>query len=270
MAGKHAAPKPGWRARRRQPGEAQPHGHDAFELPAAPADEREHTAIFDREALDAMLHAEAPVARRRRRLLIGATAAVAALGMATSGVIGWTMYRPAFDPTTSDRATAQIREAWESGSSHAGYIGLIRIPRFGKTWEFSVSRGTNAEVLKNGAGWYENGAEPGEVGNVVVSAHRVTNNAPFHEFPTLRPGDLVQIETRFSVFTYRMMDSGNAITVPDTTLWPLWDVPDPKARAKRPTERMLTLITCARLFHTDKRLVARGHLVDTERKGRTA
>ena len=38
--------------------------------------------------------------------------------------------------------------------------------------------------------------------------------------------------------------------------------------AQRKGQRLLTLTTCAELFHTDNRMVAFGHLVETEKKSR--
>jgi sortase A len=36
--------------------------------------------------------------------------------------------------------------------------------------------------------------------------------------------------------------------------------------AQRPGQRLITLTTCSELFHTDNRMIAFGHLVDTEEK----
>jgi sortase A len=38
--------------------------------------------------------------------------------------------------------------------------------------------------------------------------------------------------------------------------------------SQEPGERLITLTTCAELFHTDERMIAFGHLVDTARKTR--
>ena len=35
--------------------------------------------------------------------------------------------------------------------------------------------------------------------------------------------------------------------------------------AQRPGQKLITLTTCAELFHTDNRMIAFGHLVDTTR-----
>jgi sortase A len=116
-------------------------------------------------------------------------------------------------------------------------------------------------------GWYDDGAEPGEEGNVVLAAHRVTHGEPFADLPSLRAGDLVEVETRAAVRTYRLVDDGDAIEVSFETAWPLWPVPDPEGSADRaPREQMITLVTCSELFHTDDRLIVRGVLKDVEPK----
>jgi sortase A len=60
--------------------------------------------------------------------------------------------------------------------------------------------------------------------------------------------------------------------VPFTTSWPLWPVPDPDARRQKPTERLITLLTCSELFHTNNRSVVIGELVKTydKKQGTTA
>ena len=85
--------------------------------------------------------------------------------------------------------------------------------------------------------------------------------------PSLRAGDLVEVETRTAVRTYRLVDDGDAVEVSFETAWPLWPVPDPEGAADRePREQMITLVTCSELFHTDDRLIVRGVLTDVEPK----
>jgi sortase A len=44
--------------------------------------------------------------------------------------------------------------------------------------------------------------------------------------------------------------------------------PDPDGVQPTDDLRLITLTTCAELFHTDNRMIAFGHLVDTDRKDR--
>ena len=104
-------------------------------------------------------------------------------------------------------------------------------------------------------------ARVGQVGNYVLATHRVTHHEPFRKFPDLRRNDLVLIETCTAVYTCRLRNAGQSITVDLHTAWPLWPVPNPAAQGRRPTRRLITLLTCSELFHTDNRSVVIGDLV---------
>lgn len=142
-------------------------------------------------------------------------------------------------------------------------IGLLRVERFGDDYEVPIVKGFGKAALARGVGWDTKSADPGEIGNFAIAGHRVTHGEPFSKFPKLKRGDLVEVETRRNIFTYKLRNSGTSITVPFTTSWPLWRVPDPEARNERPTRAVLTMLTCSELFHTDNRNVVIGDLVDT-------
>jgi sortase A len=151
-------------------------------------------------------------------------------------------------------------------------IGVLRVPRFGDDYEVPILPGGDLvepkgrDALTKGVAWYEPGARPGAVGNFVVSGHRVTHGEPFKDFPKLKAGDRIEVETREARYTYVLRNGGTDIIVPFTTSWPLWDVPDPDQRDIEATEPVITLITCSELFHTDNRSVAIGDL-DVTQKG---
>ncbi len=155
-------------------------------------------------------------------------------------------------------------------------IGVLHVPRFGADYVVPILPGadlndsdgspTKAKVvdaLARGVAWYENAAMPGEVGNFVVAGHRVTHGEPFKDFPKLRAGDKVRVETRDAEYTYVLRDDGTDIVVPFTVSWPLWDVPEPDQPDAEPTEPLMTLVTCSELFHTDNRSVVVAELDDT-------
>lgn len=151
-------------------------------------------------------------------------------------------------------------------------IGVLRVPRFGADYEVPILPGGDMvepkgrEALTRGVAWYEPGARPGEVGNFVVSGHRVTHGEPFKDFPKLKAGDEVHVETRDAEYTYVLRNGGTEIIVPFTVSWPLWDVPDPDEQANlEPTEKLMTLVTCSELFHTDNRSVVIAELQKTDR-----
>ena len=76
------------------------------------------------------------------------------------------------------------------------------------------------------------------------------------------------METADRVYTYVLDTGGDDLTVDFAEDWVLDPAPvNPDGGLQPPTgaepgQRLLTLVTCAELFHTDDRLVAFGHLVD--------
>lgn len=150
---------------------------------------------------------------------------------------------------------------------------VVRVPRFGDDYAVPLLEGTSEEVLAAGFGRFTSGARPGGRGNFAVAAHRVTHGEPLRAMPELQVGDEVVVETREWTYTYVLDTGGDDLTVPFTARWvldPLPVNPDPDGvrPPQEPGGRLLTLTTCAELFHTDDRLVAFGHLVSREPTGR--
>lgn len=167
-----------------------------------------------------------------------------------------------------DRIRAEIRQQWRSDDPQTKIegVGLLRVPRFGEDFEVPILDGDDPATLARGVGRDTDGAEPGEIGNLVLSGHRVTHGEPFRDFLSLRAGDEVIVETRTHVHTYVLRQDGDRIRVPFTTSWPLWPVPDPDAAGQEPTEAVVTLVTCAELFRTDDRNVVIGDLESSVEK----
>lgn len=167
-----------------------------------------------------------------------------------------------------DRIRAEIRQQWRSDDLETKIegVGLLRVPRFGEDFEVPILDGDDPATLARGVGRDTDGAEPGEIGNLVLSGHRVTHGEPFRDFLSLRAGDEVIVETRTHVHTYVLRQDGDRIRVPFTTSWPLWPVPDPDAAGQEPTEAVVTLVTCAELFRTDDRNVVIGDLESSVEK----
>ena len=136
-----------------------------------------------------------------------------------------------------------------------------------------VLEGIGDDELSTGFGHFPKTAHPGRKGNYALAAHRVTHGEPLRDMPKLRPGDEVSVETRRFVYTYELDTNPNALVVTFEDIWviaPLPDNPDPdgvEPPSRRPGQRLITLTTCAELFHTDNRLIAFGHLTGTEKKG---
>jgi sortase A len=148
---------------------------------------------------------------------------------------------------------------------HRTAEALLRIPAFGGDYAMPIQQGTSDNVLAEGYGHFEETVNAGEVGNYALAAHRITHGQPLRDMPSLRPGDAVVVETRTRSFTYRLDTDPNQLTVASDDVWVLDPLPrNPAAGevqpAQREGQRLITLTTCSELFHTDKRMVAFGHL----------
>ncbi|MCX6056432.1 MAG: class D sortase [Chloroflexi bacterium] len=105
----------------------------------------------------------------------------------------------------------------------------IQIPAIGVN--APVVLGDGWEQLKKGVGQHLGTANPGEIGNLVVSAHNDIFGELFKNLDQLQPGDEVVIITQDSTFTYQV--TGTQIVEPTRV-----DLMAPG------TEKTLTLISC--------------------------
>jgi sortase A len=136
----------------------------------------------------------------------------------------------------------------------AGFA-IIHIPRLGKN--LPVLEGTGLATLAKGIGHYRDTALPGEVGDFAVAGHRKTHGDPFLEFPALRLGDPVVIETATTWYTYAI-DVAPYIASPGDLAA---IAPVPGHPGARPTERLITLTTCNPWWAHYQRMIAHGRLV---------
>jgi len=137
-------------------------------------------------------------------------------------------------------------EAPEEGDAFA----IIRVPSIERLQDgWTVVEGVRRSDLKNGAGHMPNTPLPGQPGNAVISGHRTTYGAPFHEFDELQPGDIIEVETALGVHTYAVSE---IIIVRPTEVW----VAEPREGA------WLTLTTCHPKFSSRQRLIVFAELVD--------
>lgn len=143
-------------------------------------------------------------------------------------------------------------------------IALLRVPRFGAKYEVPIVKGVDEGSLAKGVGWFPDTARPGQIGNFAIAGHRVTHGEPFHEFPELRKGDRVVVETRTHIYTYVLRDNGTDRVLDFSKTWILDPVPGKPER--RPTDAIITMVTCSELFHTDNRSVVFGDLASAVRK----
>ena len=167
-----------------------------------------------------------------------------------------------------ERTVEELIKAWADPEFDApkGAFAVMRIPRFGDDYEVPVLEGIEDDTLKRGLGHYPQTALPGEYGNFAVAGHRVTHGEPFREFPKLRPGDEVEVETADAVYTYVIDNDPGKLVVQPYDGWVLEPIP-PGTRydegQDEPTQALITLTTCGAVVHTSDRMIAFGHLVET-------
>lgn len=149
----------------------------------------------------------------------------------------------------------EVREAYRLRKIKVGQ-GLTRmiIPKLDV--DVLVVEGTTPAALRAGAGHYPNTPLPGEVGNVAIAGHRTTFGRPLNRMDELEPGDVVELETPFSVFTYKAVKDFGGHANP-------WVVSptDFSVVAQSGSKKLLTLTTCHPKGSAKQRLVMRFELV---------
>lgn len=200
-----------------------------------------------------------------------------ASGLGVLGWVGWQYYGTDFVARQAQQALVQrTEEAWEAQASGAepqaplevgAAEALVQIPRFGDDYVMPVQTGVGDGVLAEGFGHFEGAAAPGERGNYALAAHRVTHGEPLRKMPELQPGDEVVVTTRDAVHTYEMDTDPNDLVIGFENVWVVDPAPVNPTGGVGPApgeDRLITLTTCAELFHTDTRMIAFGHLVSSE------
>lgn len=216
-----------------------------------------------------------PRPRRRPAVIIGLTLILA--GLLVVGYVGWEISGTTWvSKRKHERITAAIEEAWSEGQRRAAVdegtaTALVKIPRFGADYVVPVLEGTSDEVFAAGYGHFDYAAGPGEPGNYAIAAHRVTHGEPLRRMPELKTGDQIVIETKDTIYTYVLDTAGDDLAVDKSETWVTDSLPDnpdtgEPEPVQQPGQRLITLTTCAELFHTDDRLVAFGHLESTQRR----
>lgn len=214
-----------------------------------------------------------------------------AAGLGLLGYVGWQMFGTNILSERKQReAVEALEQKWaeEAAGAEVGQVGgapgaraepvrlgeataLIRIPRFGDDYVMPVHEGVTDDVLARGYGHFEGAAQAGEKGNYALAAHRVTHGQPLRDMPKLRPGDEVIVETRDAIYTYVLDTDPNDLIVTFKDVWvvaPDPENPDPGGVQPPDDPRLITLTTCAELFHTDDRMIAFGHLESKTPKDR--
>jgi sortase A len=154
---------------------------------------------------------------------------------------------------TNFAATSAYAEQIAAGSA----VGTLTIPRFGDDFAVPVLAGTSLATLRQGVGWYEGTAGPGEPGNFAVAGHRLGWGQPFAKLGSLEVGDQVVVTASGKTFTYAIITGPTVVRGTATDV--LAAVPGGPGRA--PTKALITLTTAATVLPSPDRLIVVGELV---------
>lgn len=211
--------------------------------------------------------------KQPRWLAIGGYGLIVA-GLAVLAWVAWQFWGTNWvSERRQEAVAADLQDGWADGqdavrTDFGRATAILHVPRWGDDYAVPVLEGSTDEVLAAGIGHMEGTAGPGEVGNYVLAGHRVTHGEPFAEFPELQEGDRVFVETRTATYVYELDFDGAALEVPFTEDWVIQPFPrNPDGGIQPPPgvgRQLITLVSCAEIFHTDLRSVVFGHLVATE------
>ena len=123
----------------------------------------------------------------------------------------------------------------------------LQIPKLNK--DVPIVEGDGPEQLKKGVGHYIYSANPGESGNVVLSAHNDIHGEIFRDLDQLEAGDLVIIFSERQSYTYVVEE---VLIVKPTQVEFLESTQSSTA----------TLISCYPYLVDNKRIVVRANLID--------
>ncbi len=124
----------------------------------------------------------------------------------------------------------------------------LQIPKINQ--DVPVVEGDGWEQLKKGVGHYIRSANPGEAGNVVLSAHNDIHGEIFRDLDQLDEGDLVILFSERQSYTYVVTD---VLIVEPTQVEFL----------ESTNESTTTLISCYPYLVDNKRIVVRANLLDS-------
>lgn len=127
----------------------------------------------------------------------------------------------------------------------------IQIPAIGV--DAPVVQGDGWEQLKKGVGQHAGTANPGQVGNLVLSAHNDVFGEIFRDLDQLKPGDPIIVFTQQRIYTYIVapVEEGMGFFIVEPT----------QVEVMAPTrDPAVTLISCYPYLVDNQRIIVRAYL----------
>ncbi|NCO65122.1 MAG: hypothetical protein COW32_07185 [Candidatus Aquicultor secundus] len=135
--------------------------------------------------------------------------------------------------------------------AHLKPFARIVIPRI--SLDAIVVQGVDEQALALGPGHMEETAYPGEVGNMVISGHRVTHSHPFYYLDELKKGDPIEIYSLSNKkYTYYVVGQKVVIPTDVSVIAPTKD-------------KTLTLTTCNPRYSAKTRLIITAKMLDEDK-----
>ncbi|MFJ3583459.1 class E sortase [Streptomyces sp. NPDC090127] len=148
-------------------------------------------------------------------------------------------------PTTSEPPPPAPRQpvAGELSIPSIGVDGLDVVPYPGTTDDRAGTVIQDRGVAASPHG-PRGGVGPGEIGNYLVTAHRLSAGGALRDLPAVDKGDLVHVEAAGTVYTYTIVETRTTSFRSDRSLAEQ-RAAVPGEPGEKPTRAMITLSTCA-------------------------
>ncbi|WP_069171753.1 class E sortase [Streptomyces griseus] len=180
-------------------------------------------------------------------LAAGCTATASATEPAPTTATATAVAAPAATPATAPRTPADRTDPRTASATLSvpaiGVTDLRVVPYRGTTDDGPGTRIQDRSVAASP--WGERGGVgPGEIGNYLVTAHRLSAGGPFRDVPSLDKGDRVLVTSQGTVYEYRITGTR------ETSFRSARSLAEqraevPGAPGEAPTRAMITLSTCA-------------------------
>ncbi|NXY97905.1 class E sortase [Streptomyces sp. BR123] len=171
-----------------------------------------------------------------------AAARTAALPTAAAATTAASAAYPAPQPSASAPPSVQPRPATLSIPS-IGLSGLRVEPYAGTTDDAPGTRIQDRGLAASPFG-QRGGVGPGQVGNFLVTAHRLSAGGPLRDLPSVKKGDTVVVTAGDAVHTYEIVATRSTSFRSERSL-DEQRAAVPGAPEQSPTQAMITISTCA-------------------------